>query len=109
MTKLKGLEKEPDRSLILPGRGWGHILLGALGAASLAVASPVAAQEVRTIQAPAPYEGCNVRNAGGTQYLIVGTFRNGTPVTLLGGYGRGWYRVQVQEITGWMARQCLGL
>lgn len=67
------------------------------------------AQNVRLIQAPAPYNACNVRSAGGIQYSVVGTFRNGTAVTLLGEYGRGWYRVQIQQVTGWVAQQCLGL
>ena len=68
-----------------------------------------AQQTVRQIQAPAPYNACNVRSAGGIQYTVVGTFRNGTAVTLLGESGRGWYRIQVGQITGWVARQCLGL
>lgn len=76
---------------------------------SMMVARRVEAQDVRTIQAPAPYNACNVRSAGGIQYSVVGTFRNGTSVTLLGEYGRGWYRVQIQQVTGWVARQCLGL
>ncbi|MEM7065338.1 MAG: SH3 domain-containing protein [Cyanobacteria bacterium P01_B01_bin.77] len=78
-------------------------------AASLMVTRRVEAQNVRAIQAPAPYNACNVRSAGGIQYSVVGTFRNGTSVTLLGEYGRGWYRVQIQQVTGWVARQCLGL
>lgn len=73
------------------------------------LASRAEAQNVRQIQAPAPYNACNVRSAGGTQYTVVGTFRNGTAVTLLGETGRGWYRIQVGQITGWVARQCLGL
>lgn len=77
--------------------------------ASLVVARRVEAQNVRTIQAPPPYNACNVRSAGGIQYSVVGTFLNGTTVTLLGEYGRGWYRVQIQQVTGWVARQCLGL
>lgn len=64
---------------------------------------------VRVIQAPAPYNACNLRSSGGIQHSVVGTFRNGTSVTLLGEAGRGWYRVQVGQTVGWMARQCLGL
>ncbi|MEO0394758.1 MAG: SH3 domain-containing protein [Cyanobacteria bacterium P01_A01_bin.137] len=69
----------------------------------------VEAQQVRLIQAPAPYNGCNLRSGGGTQHSVSGTFRNGTSVTLLGEFGGGWYRVQVQQQIGWLARQCLGL
>ncbi|MEM1255250.1 MAG: SH3 domain-containing protein [Cyanobacteria bacterium P01_H01_bin.21] len=68
-----------------------------------------AQQQVRSIQAPAPYNACNLRSGGGTQYSVLGTFRNGNSVTLLGESGRGWYRVQVGQQIGWLARQCLGL
>lgn len=88
--------------------GWGGIL-GISLASMLITATPVDAQTVRTIQAPSPYNACNVRSAGGTQYSVLGTYRNGTVVTLLGDSGRGWYRIQVQQVTGWIARQCLGL
>ena len=67
------------------------------------------AQRRRVIQTPAGYNACNLRSGGGTQYSVLGTFRDNTTVTLLGESGRGWYRVQVQQVTGWMARQCLGL
>ncbi len=77
--------------------------------AFLMLASRADAQQVRSIQAPAPYNACNLRSGGGTQYSVVGTFRNGRSVTLLGESGRGWYRVQIGEEIGWMARQCLGL
>ncbi len=69
----------------------------------------VEAQQVRVIQAPAPYNACNVRSQAGIQNSVVGTFRNGQSVTLLGESGLGWYRVQVGQTIGWMARQCLGL
>ena len=68
-----------------------------------------AQQSVRSIQAPPPYNACNLRSGGGIQYSVSGTFRNGTSVTLLGEFGRGWYRVQVGQQIGWLARQCLGL
>ncbi len=87
---------------------WGG-LLGVAVASMLLTTGSAHAQNVRTIQAPAPYNACNVRSAAGTQYSILETYRNGTSVTLLGDYGRGWYRVQVEEVIGWMARQCLGL
>ncbi|MGD1856905.1 MAG: SH3 domain-containing protein [Leptolyngbyaceae cyanobacterium] len=77
--------------------------------ATLAISTSALAQQVRTIQTPAPFNACHLRSAGGTQYGILGTFRDGTTVTLLGEFGRGWYRVQVQQEIGWMARQCLGL
>ena len=77
--------------------------------ASLILGSPGQAQQVRTIQAPAPYNACNLRSQGGIQYRVIGTYRNGRQVTLLGEAGRGWYRVQIGEQIGWMARQCLGL
>lgn len=88
---------------------WSGVLAMAVASTILTPSSASAQQTVRTIQAPAPYNACNLRSAGGTQNLILGTYRNGTLVTLLGGYGQGWYRVQVQQVTGWMARQCLGL
>ena len=77
--------------------------------ASFMLSSRVEAQQVRVIQAPAPYNACNVRSQGGIRYSVVGTFLNGESVTLLGESGRGWYRVQVGQTIGWMARQCLGL
>ncbi len=77
--------------------------------ASFMLASRVEAQQTRVIQAPAPYNACNVRSQAGIQYSILGTFRNGQSVTLLGQSGRGWHRVQVGQTIGWMARQCLGL
>ncbi|NEQ53399.1 MAG: SH3 domain-containing protein [Leptolyngbya sp. SIO3F4] len=89
------------------GLHWSALIL--IPVASLVVAFRAEAQEVRVIQAPAPYNACNLRSGGGVQYSVLGTFRNGTSVTLLGEYGRGWYRVQVQQETGWIARQCLGL
>lgn len=75
----------------------------------LMLAGRADAQQIRVIQAPAPYNACNVRSQAGIQYSVVGTFRNGQAVTLLGESGRGWYRVQVGQTIGWMARQCLGL
>lgn len=86
-------------------------LIGAvlINIVSLLMALRVEAQQVRSIQVPAPYNACNLRSGGGTQYSVLGTFRNGTSVTLLGGFGRGWYRVQVAQEIGWLARQCLGL
>ncbi|ESA33194.1 cell wall hydrolase autolysin [Leptolyngbya sp. Heron Island J] len=89
------------------GKQWGGFILTLM--AVLMLASPAQAQRTRVIQAPAPYNACNLRSAGGIQYRVVGTFRNGVAVTLLGESGRGWYRVQVGEEIGWMARQCLGL
>ena len=86
---------------------WSSLLLGAI--APLLMVDQAQAQQVRLIQAPFPYNACNVRSGGGVQYTVVGTFRNGTSVTLLGESGRGWYRVQIQNVTGWVARQCLGL
>lgn len=78
--------------------------------AAFMLTSPAEAQQsVRVIQAPAPYNACNVRAQAGIQHSVVGTFRNGQSVTLLGQSGRGWYRVQVGQTIGWMARQCLGL
>ncbi|MEM9484351.1 MAG: SH3 domain-containing protein [Cyanobacteria bacterium P01_F01_bin.116] len=77
---------------------------------ALMLANRVEAQQrVRVIQAPFPYNACNLRTGAGTQHSVAGTFRNGTAVTLLGQSGRGWYRVQVGQTIGWMARQCLGL
>ena len=89
------------------GWQWGGSMLTLM--AVLMLASGAEAQQSRVIQAPAPYNACNLRSAGGIQYRVVGTFRNGVAVTLLGESGRGWYRVQVGEEIGWMARQCLGL
>ena len=86
---------------------WSGLLL--IPMASFMLSSRVHAQQVRAIQAPAPYNACNLRSQGGTQYSIIGTYRNGRSVTLLGESGRGWYRVQVGQQIGWMARQCLGL
>ncbi len=78
--------------------------------AALILSNRVEAQQrVTVIQAPAPYNACNLRNGAGTQHSAAGTFLNGTTVTLLGESGRGWYRVQVGQTIGWMARQCLGL
>lgn len=92
----------------LMGQPWAGLL--GLSLASALISSPVQAQNtVRTLQAPAPYNACNVRSAGGVQYTVLGTYRNGTTVTLLGESGRGWYRIQVGQITGWVARQCIGL
>ncbi|MEO0867768.1 MAG: SH3 domain-containing protein [Cyanobacteria bacterium J06642_11] len=104
MTAKIWFERQLDQAL---GRLGG--VLGLSLVSLLWVASAVDAQTVRTIQAPLPYNGCNVRSAGGMQYAILGTYPNGTMVTLLGDSGHGWYRVQVQQVTGWMARQCLGL
>ncbi|NEP63331.1 MAG: SH3 domain-containing protein [Symploca sp. SIO2G7] len=101
-------ELQPSRILMFwKSLRWSSFLLSAV--ASFLVAGRVEARSVRAIQAPAPYNACNVRSAGGIQYSVVGTFRNGTLVTLLGESGRGWYRIQVGQITGWVARQCLGL
>ncbi|MEM9978733.1 MAG: SH3 domain-containing protein [Cyanobacteria bacterium P01_D01_bin.2] len=75
----------------------------------LMLTDAASAQRRRVIQTPAGYNACNLRSGGGTQYSVLGTFRDNTTVTLLGESGRGWYRVQVQQVTGWMARQCLGL
>lgn len=86
---------------------WGGLILTTI--AFLMLASRADAQQVRLIQAPAPYNACNLRSGGGIQYSVVETFRNGRSVTLLGESGRGWYRVRVGEEIGWMARQCLGL
>ncbi|MEM6254798.1 MAG: SH3 domain-containing protein [Cyanobacteria bacterium P01_D01_bin.156] len=84
-------------------------LLGVSLMSALFLASSVSAQTVRRIQAPAPYNACNVRSSAGVQHRSIGTYRNGTLVTLLGESGRGWYRIQVGQVVGWMARQCLGL
>lgn len=89
------------------GIRWSSVILVPM--AFFVLVSRVEAQQVRSMQAPAPYNGCNLRSGGGTQYSVVGVFRNGTPVTLLGESGGGWYRVQVQQEIGWLARQCLGL
>ncbi|MEM8615118.1 MAG: SH3 domain-containing protein [Cyanobacteria bacterium P01_H01_bin.105] len=77
--------------------------------ASFMLSTQAQAQQAWSIQAPAPYNACNLRSQGGTQYSVLGTYRNGQAVTLLGESGRGWYRVQVGQQIGWMARQCLGL
>ncbi|MBE9067896.1 SH3 domain-containing protein [Leptolyngbya cf. ectocarpi LEGE 11479] len=69
----------------------------------------VSSLTVRTIQAPAPANAANLRAGGGTQYSVVGTFRNGTTVILLGEFGRGWYRVQIGDLIGWMEGKALGL
>ena len=86
---------------------WSRILL--MPVTFFVLTSRVEAQQVRLIQAPAPYNGCNLRSGGGTQYSVSGVFRNGTSATLLGEFGGGWYRVQVPQQVGWLARQCLGL
>ncbi len=88
---------------------WPKLMVAIILASWAAMPAAQAQLRTRPIQAPAPYEGCNVRSGGGVQYAAVGTFRNGTSVTLLGESGAGWYRVQVGQIVGWMARQCLGL
>lgn len=103
-------ELAPQLSQMLAPRKqlrWSGFILTAI--AFLVFASRVSAQQARVIQAPAPYNACNLRSGGGIQYSVVNTFRNGRLVTLLGESGRGWYRVQVGEQIGWMARQCLGL
>ncbi|MEO1180667.1 MAG: SH3 domain-containing protein [Cyanobacteria bacterium J06636_28] len=89
------------------GLRWSGIILVPM--AFFVLISRVEAQQVRSMQAPPPYNACNLRSGGGTQYSVLGTFRNGTSVTLLGEFGGGWYRVQVQQQVGWLARQCLGL
>ena len=100
--------KFSPRSIHRQKRRWCGLLLVTM--TSLLLGSRVQAQQpVRAIQAPAPYNACNLRSGGGTQYSVLGTFFNGNSVTLLGEFGRGWYRVQVGQQIGWMARQCLGL
>lgn len=89
------------------GRRWGGLIIAPM--VFLVVVARAEAQDVRVIQTPAPYNACNLRSGGGTQYGVLGTFLDGTSVTLLGEYGRGWYRVQVGQEIGWMWRQCLGL
>ena len=83
-----------------------------LGLASLLVlglAAPVVAQQTYRIRTPAPYNACNVRSGPSVANVVVGTFPDGDVVTLLGDRSRGWYRVQIGNTIGWMARQCLGL
>ncbi|MEO1590987.1 MAG: SH3 domain-containing protein [Cyanobacteria bacterium J06632_22] len=75
----------------------------------LGAALPVSAQQVYSIRTPAPYNACNVRSGPSTANVVVGTFNDGQLVTLLGERSGGWYRVQVGNTIGWMARQCLGL
>lgn len=64
---------------------------------------------VRAIQIDDPYNAANIRSGPGAEYSVVGTYINGTAVTLLGEFGEGWYRVQVGQTTGWLPRQALGL
>ena len=71
--------------------------------------SSLPALHVRTIQMATPYNAANIRSGPGVEYSVIGTYRNGTTVTLLGEYGRGWYRVQVGQTIGWLPRQALGL
>lgn len=102
------LQTQPSQiSIYRKQRRWCKFLLTPI--AFLVLSTHANAQQVRTVRAPAPYNACNLRSQGGTQYNIIGTYRNGRPVTLLGESGRGWYRVQVGQQVGWMARQCLGL
>lgn len=81
----------------------------------LAIVSPLGlgtvalAQSSRTIQTPAAYNACNVRGGPGVNYSTVGTFPDGTVVTLSGERVGGWYAVEVGDTVGWIARQCLGL
>jgi len=84
----------------------------ALALASLAVlgsAQVARAQQTYRIQTPSAYNACNVRSGPSTANSVVGTYRDGQVVTLLGERNNGWYRVQVGNTIGWMARQCLGL
>ncbi|MEO0540319.1 MAG: SH3 domain-containing protein [Cyanobacteria bacterium P01_A01_bin.105] len=74
----------------------------------LGMAAPVLAQQTTTIRTPAPYNACNVRSGPSTANVVVGTYRDGQVVTLLGENSRGWYRVQAGDRIGWIARQCLG-
>ena len=83
-----------------------------LGLAALLVlgaAMPATAQQTYRINTPAPYNACNVRSGPSIANVVVGTYRDGQVVTMLGERSRGWYRIQVGNTIGWMARQCLGL
>lgn len=88
-----------------------HTIQAASVAALLVLGTvlPVAAQQTYRIRTPAAYNACNVRSGPSTGNVVVGTFPDGEVVALLGERSRGWYRVQVGNTIGWMARQCLGL
>ena len=85
------------------------IILASLTSLTVLTPTVIAQQSTRRIQTPAPYNACNVRDGAGINFTTIGTFPDGTVVTLTGEQVRGWYSVQIGTTIGWMARQCLGL
>ncbi len=83
--------------------------LGLFSLLIVGAAMPAWAQQTYRISTPAGYNACNVRSGPSVGNIVVGTYRDGQVVTLLGERSQGWYRVQVGTTIGWMARQCLGL